>query len=61
MSSSYHLSHVQGVAMAKACAIEQRAVVVEGTCAPNDFIASIAINISNRHIVVAVSIHRVSL
>ena len=52
------IAQVEGVAMTKARTVEQCAVVVERTCAPNDFIASVAIDISNRHIVVAVAVHR---
>ena len=52
------VAQVEGVAVAKACAVEQGAVVVECTCAPHHLVASVAIHIGYRHVVVAVAIHR---
>ena len=56
-ASGNHRSHVDGIAMSEACAIEQRTIVVQCCRAPYHFIASVTIDIANREVMVAVGKH----
>ena len=48
---------MDGIAMSVACGTEHLSVVVESGRAPYNFVASVAIDIAYRHVVVAVAIH----
>ena len=51
------VAEVDSIAMSEARAIKELSVVVESCRTPDDFVASIAVNISNGEVVVAIAIH----
>ena len=53
-------SHVYGIAVAESHAIEQFSVVINGSRTPDDFIASVAVNVADGQVVVAVAIEGVA-
>ena len=55
------VGQMDGITVTEAYAVKHLAVVVEGGRTPDDLILTVTVDIGNRHIVVAVSIHRVSL
>ena len=58
LSSRYHRSHVEGVAVTEAGAVEHGAVVVKSGRAPHHLVATVAIDIADGEVVVAVAEHR---
>ena len=54
------IAQMHGIAVTETYAVEHLTVVIEGGRAPNDFIFAVTVDIGNRHVVVAVGIHRVA-
>ena len=55
-----HLTQMDGIAVTETCGIEQLAVIVEGCRAPDNLVAPIAIDITHREIMIAITIHGVT-
>ena len=51
------VGHMDGIAVAVACSVEHPAVVVEGSRAPDHFVASVPVNVADGEVVVAVAEH----
>ena len=48
------VTKMDGIAMTEACGIEQLAIVIQSSGTPNNLVLAIAVNVSNRQVVVAI-------
>ena len=54
------VTQVNGIAMSETHSIEHLAILIKGCRTPDDLVATVAVDISEREIVVTIGIHRIS-